>query len=140
LAQICKKILPEYKNKKLVMHCQLGGRSGNACQKLLSEDSNLEIYNLEGGISSWITQGNKIEKSGAFFLSLDRQVQLVIGVFVLLGSLLGYFINPIFCFLPAFFGAGLVFAGLSGFCGLALLMAKMPWNQSVRVSSSCSIN
>jgi len=26
-------------------------------------------------------------------------------------------------------GAGLVFAGVSGFCGMAVLLAKMPWNQ-----------
>jgi rhodanese-related sulfurtransferase len=139
LANICKKSLPQCQNKKLVLHCHSGKRSQSACQKLLAEDSDLEIYNLEGGISAWIVAGNAAQKSGSFFLPLDRQVQLAIGLGVLAGSLLGYFVHPAFCFLAAFFGAGLSFAGLSGYCGLAILMAKMPWNRGVKASSSCSI-
>lgn len=139
LATICKKSLPQYKNKKLVFHCQKGGRSQSACQRLLAEDESLEIYNLEGGLSAWIAEGNQAQASGKFFLPLDRQVQLTIGLGVLTGSLLGYFVNPAFCFLAAFFGSGLIFAGLSGYCGLAILMAKMPWNRAVKASSSCSI-
>ena len=110
----------------------------NACQKLISEDLNLEIYNLEGGISAWSAEGCEIKTSGIFFLPLDRQVQLTIGLGVLIGSVLGYFVNPIF-FLSGFFGAGLTFAGLSGYCGLAILMAKMPWNKGCQKTSSCSI-
>ena len=139
LANICKKSLPQYQNKKLVLHCHSGKRSQSACQKLLAEDGDLEVYNLEGGISAWIAAGNAAQKSGSFFLPLDRQVQLAIGLGVLAGSLLGYFVHPAFCFLAAFFGAGLSFAGLSGYCGLAILMAKMPWNRGIKVSSSCSI-
>jgi hypothetical protein len=56
-------------------------------------------------------------------------VQLSIGLTVLLGTVLGYFVHPYFLILSAFFGLGLINAGLTGWCGLALLMAKMPWNQ-----------
>ena len=139
LATICKKTLPQFKGKKLVLHCHGGRRSQSACQKLLAEDQNLEVYNLEGGISAWLSAGNQAQKSGKFFLPLDRQVQLTIGLGVLTGSLLGYFINPAFCFLAAFFGSGLIFAALSGYCGLALLLAKMPWNRGAKASFSCSI-
>lgn len=138
LAQICKNSLPEYKNKKLVLHCQLGGRSQKACQKLLSEDKNLEIYNLEGGISAWKNSGYNVESSGKLFLPLDRQVQLTIGLGVLIGSTLTHFVNQNFFILTAFFGAGLTFAGLSGFCGLAILMAKMPWNKNCSKTIFCS--
>lgn len=31
--------------------------------------------------------------------------------------------------LSAFVGAGLVFAGVTGFCGLGLLLSAMPWNK-----------
>ena len=96
LANVCKKSLPCYENKKLVLHCRSGKRSLNACQKLISEDLNLEIYNLEGGISAWSAEGCEIKTSGNFFLPLDRQVQLSIGLGVLIGSVLGYFVNPIF--------------------------------------------
>jgi len=140
LAKVCKSSLPKYENKKLVLHCRSGKRSASACQKLLDEDSNLEIYNLEGGISAWSAEGCKIETSGKFFLPLDRQVQLTIGLGVFVGSILGYLVNPVFFLLSGFFGAGLMFAGLSGYCGLAILMAKMPWNKGCQKISSCSIS
>ncbi len=63
------------------------------------------------------------------FLPLDRQMQLTIGVGVLTGVILGYTLDPRFLLLSAVFGAGLMNAGITGWCGLAILMAKMPWNQ-----------
>lgn len=139
LANVCKNSLPSCENKKLVLHCRGGKRSLSACQKLISEDPNLEIYNLEGGISAWSAEGCEIKTSGKFFLPLDRQVQLTIGLGVLIGSVLGYFVNPNFFLLSGFFGAGLSFAGLSGYCGLAVLMARMPWNKGCKKTSFCSI-
>ncbi|MFM2142434.1 MAG: inner membrane protein YgaP [Verrucomicrobiota bacterium] len=69
-------------------------------------------------------------------MPLMRQVQITVGFFVLLGALLAVYVDPRWVWLCAFFGAGLLFAGLSGFCGLAMVLAKMPWN---RVDgSSCS--
>lgn len=129
LANVCKDSLPNWKNKKLVLHCHGGKRSLSACQKLISEDPNLEIYNLEGGISAWSAEGCETKTSGNFFLPLDRQVQLTIGLGVFIGSILGYLVSPIFFLLCGFFGAGLIFAGLSGYCSLAILMSKMPWNK-----------
>ena len=96
LAKICKSSLPKYENKKLVLHCRSGKRSTSACQKLLGEDSALEIYNLEGGISAWSVEGCEIETSGKFFLPLDRQVQLTIGLGVFVASILGYLLSPSF--------------------------------------------
>jgi rhodanese-related sulfurtransferase len=140
LAKLCKNSLPKYENKKLVLHCRSGKRSASACQKLLDEDSNLEIYNLEGGILAWSSEGFKTENSGKFFLPLDRQVQLTIGLGVFIGSILGYLVSPVFFLLSGFFGAGLMFAGLSGYCGLAILMSKMPWNKGYKKIKSCSIS
>jgi rhodanese-related sulfurtransferase len=129
LGEIKKDKLPDINGKKLVIHCLSGKRASSACEKLLKEDPSLEIYNLEGGINAWKESGFKVESSGKFFLPLDRQVQLTIGLSVLIGSILAYFVNPYFNFLTGFFGLGLTFAGLTGFCGLAMLMAKMPWNK-----------
>lgn len=137
LSAVSKSALPEVHDKKLVIHCRTGKRSSNACEKLLAEDPNLEVYNLEGGISAWRAAGYQVVSSGKYFLPLDRQVQLTIGLGVLAGSLLAYFVNPLFFLLTGFFGGGLIFAGLSGFCGLAMVMAKMPWNQRVKGTSSC---
>lgn len=141
LGNISKAALPETSGKKLVLHCKAGKRGATACEKLMAEAPGLEIYNLEGGISAWTQAGHKVKTSGRFFLPLDQQVQLAIGLGVFVGSLLAYFAHPLFFLLTGFFGAGLIFAGLSGFCGLAMVMAKMPWNHQVSSTSptSCSL-
>lgn len=130
LSTISKQQLPAPNGKKLVLHCGSGKRSTNACQKLLEEDPDLEVYNLEGGISAWSASGNDVESSGKFFLPLDRQVQLAIGLMLITGSILGYIFTPALFLLTGLIGAGLAFAGLTGFCGMAIMMARMPWNQS----------
>lgn len=140
LATVSKNSLPECQNKKLVLHCRSGKRSSRACEKLLREDPNLEVYNLEGGIAAWSAAGCKTNCSGKFFLPLDRQVQLTIGLGILIGTILGYFVDENFFLLSGFFGLGLTFAGLSGYCGLAIFMAKMPWNKGSSKNSSCSIS
>ena len=130
LARVTKSALPACAGKKLVIHCRKGGRGGSACQKLLAEDPNLEIYNLEGGLEAWSAAGFKVGCSGKKILPLDRQVQLTVGLMLLSFSTLGYITaQPFFFLLTGFFGAGLSFAGLTGFCGLARILARMPWNQ-----------
>ena len=62
-------------------------------------------------------------------LPLMRQVQIVAGVLILLGVALGYAFSSGFFLLSAFVGAGLTFAGITGFCGMARLLALMPWNR-----------
>lgn len=54
--------LPELNNKKLIVHCQLGGRSRMACEKLLDGNPNLDVYNLEGGIAAWEKAGFQLQK------------------------------------------------------------------------------
>ncbi len=129
LVALTKNTLPDPGDKKLVVHCKAGKRGHSACEKLLRETANLEIYNLEGGIEAWTKAGLPVEKSGNFFLPLDQQVQVAVGSLVLLGTLLGYFVHPAFLIIAGFFGAGLLFAGLSGYCGLAHVLARMPWNR-----------
>lgn len=129
LALVSESTLPEHTGKKLVVHCQSGKRGNAAAEKLLKENPNVEIYNLEGGIAAWLEAGYAVSGAGAF-LPLDRQVQLTIGLAVVTGSLLGYYVSPSFFLLSGFFGLGLIFASLTGYCGLARLMAKMPWNRA----------
>jgi rhodanese-related sulfurtransferase len=128
------KLVEEHKNltgsePQIVLHCQKGMRGLKACEKLISENPSLHLHNLNGGIDAWTTAGLQVNKSSKGVLPLDRQVQITIGSVVLIASLLSYFYNPNVIFVSAFFGAGLLFAGLSGFCGLARVVAIMPWNQ-----------
>jgi len=138
LASVHKSTLPPCAGKKLVIHCRKGGRGGSACQKLLAEDPSLDIYNLEGGIEAWNAAGFTTASSGKAFLPLDRQVQLTIGLLLVTGSVLGTMFSPAWFLLTGVIGAGLTVAGLTGFCVLALVMAKMPWNQSVK-TSCCAV-
>lgn len=115
-------------NKPIVIHCKLGGRSAKACQKLLSEDPSLDLASLDGGITAWELAGFPVNKNSNN-ISIERQTQISIGLLILFGSLLGHIYNYAYFIIPAFMGAGLIFAGLSGCCGMAKLIAKMPWNK-----------
>lgn len=117
-------------DKKIIIQCQKGARGNSACVKLTDQDESVVVYNLVGGIEAWEQAGFNVVDGKSKVLPLDRQVQLTIGLLALTGSAAGYYINPIFMLVPAFLGAGLTFAGLSGTCGLALFMAKMPWNKA----------
>jgi hypothetical protein len=58
-----------------------------------------------------------------------RQVQITAGSLVALGTALGWFVSPWFLILSGFVGCGLMFAGLSGWCGMAMMLGRMPWNR-----------
>ena len=128
LAQVEGRSLPDAGGRKLVVHCQKGRRGEAACEKLLAENPALEVYNLAGGIEAWDRAGLPLHGRGRF-LPLDRQTQLAIGLGLIAAALLAWLFSPVFLLLVAFFGAGLTVAGVTGFCGLARLLAVMPWNR-----------
>ena len=66
-------------------------------------------------------------------IPLERQVRIAAGLLVLLGIGLAWHIHPAFLALSAFVGAGLVFSGLTDWCGMGMLLARMPWNQRAGV-------
>lgn len=113
--------------KTLVLHCKSSGRSGKAAKALLAAGAE-EACHLCGGIDAWKAAGLPIERDANAPISMFRQVQITAGSMVLLGAALGYFVSPWFYGLCAFVGAGLVFAGVTNTCGMAMLLGKMPWN------------
>ena len=129
LGKIDKNLLPAMTGQKLVIHCRKGGRGQSACEKLRLQMPNLDIYNLAGGIEAWSAAGLPIASSGKKILPLDRQVQLTIGIVLITASVLGATFGSGFFLVTGFIGVGLCFAGLTGFCGLARLLALMPWNR-----------
>ena len=128
LGEITIEKLPSTK-RPIVIHCRSGKRSSDACLKLLATDPSLEVFSLEGGIIAWGQAGYNIKKSGSNILPLDRQTQIAVGFIAFSGTILGTLMNPAFYILPGFIGAGLMFAGITGWCGMAKLLAKMPWNR-----------
>ncbi len=111
---------------QLVVICRSGKRAERGAYALLGKGFQPKV--LEGGLVAWRKAGLPV-KEGKKMLPIERQIQLIVGIGVLTGVLLGVFISPWFLVIPGFFGAGLTFAGLSGACALGLLLMKAPWNQ-----------
>ena len=117
-----------------VIVCRSGVRASKAQQQLQSADCKLfEV--LEGGVDAWAKAGLPVVR-GKSTISLERQVRITAGFLVLIGVALGTWIHPRFYRLSAFVGAGLMFAGITDWCGMALLIARAPWNQR---KTSCKI-
>lgn len=118
-------------NTTLIFHCKSGMRTKQAEAQLaeLAKQNGCEAFLLEKGIDGWKQAGLETVLDRSQPIDLMRQVQIAAGSLVLLGVLLGSFVHSGFYVLSAFVGAGLVFAGVTGFCGMALLLAKMPWNK-----------
>jgi rhodanese-related sulfurtransferase len=125
----------------VVVMCRSGKRGAEATKKLHALGIT-NVRNLEGGILAWKGDGHPTGKSRSGCLPLMQQVQLTIGLGVLTGAIFALTVHPNWVFLCAFFGAGLTMAGSTGWCGLAILMSKMPWNrvagQSCCASGNCS--
>lgn len=113
---------------KILVHCKSGRRSAEASKKL-SNNIKADIYDIQGGIENWSRSGLETVKSDINILPLDRQVQLVVSLMILSGLILYYFASPFGLFLPLMAGLGLMNAALTGWCGMAKLLAIMPWNQ-----------
>lgn len=128
LGTIDETVINQDKNAYII-YCQKGSRGKKACEKLLSQNPNINIYNMNGGIESWIKQGYEIRKGEKSVLPLDRQVQLSISSLLLLFSALSLTVSSDFIWPVVFIAIGLFIAGATGFCGLARLIALMPWNQ-----------
>lgn len=115
----------------VVFHCKSGMRTNSNCARLAAH-VNGDALMLEGGIEAWKKAGLPVATDAKAPLELNRQVQITIGLLMLTGVALTLFVDSIFIALPAFLGAGLLFAGLSGWCGMAHLLALAPWNRRAR--------
>lgn len=49
--------LPDATDKTIVIQCRSGQRSDYACDLLLTQQPDLNVYNLTGGIMSWKNMG-----------------------------------------------------------------------------------
>ncbi|MEX0653475.1 MAG: rhodanese-like domain-containing protein [Phycisphaeraceae bacterium] len=115
--------------------CQSGKRASTAYGKLaVAGVSNMAV--VKGGLSA-CKQANLPLVKGQGVISLERQVRIGAGMLVLLGVLLGWVVHPTFYGIAGFVGAGLFVAGVTDFCGMAMLLARMPWNQRDAARPAC---
>ncbi len=112
----------------VIFTCRSGARTSGACDRLAARVEG-SAYVLDGGIDGWARSGLPLEVNRKAPMEIMRQVQIAAGLLVLVGVLLGFTVSAAWFGMAAFVGAGLTFAGLSGFCGMAKLLMLMPWNR-----------
>ena len=114
-------------HQNIVLVCASGNRAKKACEALSEQGISAGV--LSEGLKGWKACGKPTELSKSGSISLERQVRIVAGSLVAVGSFLALFVNPYWAALSAFVGCGLVFAGVTDTCGMAMMLAKLPYNQ-----------
>lgn len=115
-------------DKEIILHCKSGNRSTKAANQLL-QNGFADVAHLAGGIEGWKQDGLTTIVSKSLRISLFRQIQIVAGSLVLIGSVLGYFVSSNYLLLSTFVGGGLVVAGITDTCALGMLLSKLPYNK-----------
>lgn len=124
-------------NAEVCILCRSGKRAAQAAEKFIAAGySNVKV--VEGGIVACEGCGHEVKGHqantgsgcavGHSPISLERQVRIVAGVVTFAGALLGLLVHPLYSIIPLFVGGGLVFAGVTDRCGMALVLTKAPWN------------
>jgi rhodanese-related sulfurtransferase len=125
-------------DKPIYILCQTGGRARRAIEKFQRAGFNGCVL-VEGGMQAWAEAGLPVKRGPSKLLPLMRQVQITVGFISAVGAALALFVNPTFALVPLVTGCGLLFAGITGFCGLALVLARMPWNRRTNGNSNSSL-
>ncbi len=112
----------------VIFTCRSGMRTAGACDRLAAR-VNGDAFVLNGGLDAWTKAGLPVETNADAPMEIMRQVQIAAGSLVLIGVILGLLVAPAWFALSGFVGAGLTFAGVSGFCGMARLLMLAPWNR-----------
>ena len=120
--------LPDNVAACLIFYCLGGKRTAQAEMALSELGKGRECYILEGGLQAWKAARLPVETYRAA-PDIMRQVQTVAGSLVLFGVLAGWLLSPWFYLIDVAVSVGLLAAGLTGFCGMTRLLAKMPWNR-----------
>lgn len=119
------------RSKPTYLLCRSGNRARQAAERLEKMDFS-DVRVIEGGLSAWEAAGKRLIKGTSGVWSLERQVRFTAGLLVLSGILLGRYFHPGWIFLSLFVAAGLVYSALTDTCGMALFLARLPWNRSPR--------
>jgi rhodanese-related sulfurtransferase len=117
----------------VVLVCQSGQRARKA-EEALKGAGMPNLHVLEGGVNGWTAAGKPVVR-GAERISLERQVRIAAGAIAAAGGILALTLNPWFALLPAIMGSGLVFAGVTDACAMAMILTAVPYNRA----ASCDV-
>ncbi len=128
------------KHSAVYILCRSGKRAAQAAERFVSEGYK-NVHVIEGGIIACEDYGHEIKGHGANAssavgkttgpISLERQVRIAAGLFASVGAALALIVNPVLAIIPLLVGCGLIFAGITDRCGMALALTKAPWNKQV---------
>ena len=129
LSQIGSMDLSAYKEKTAIFHCRSGNRT-KMNEQVLAATPFKKKYCLGGGITEWKGSGQQTKAKVSAPIDVMRQMQIIVSLMILLGVLLSYTASPYFIILTILAGLGLMVAGLTGFCGMVVLLKHLPWNKA----------
>ena len=114
-------------DQAVVLICQSGQRARKA-EEALKGAGMPNLHVLDGGVNGWVAAGKPVHR-GRKRISLERQVRIAAGALAATGGLLAVLVNPLFGLLAAFVGSGLLFAGVTDTCGMAMALSRLPYNR-----------
>ncbi len=117
----------------IVTICEAGARAAIVAGWLADKQP---VSVLSGGTAAWRKAGFPLVTCAPARWSLERQVRFSAGLIVLGATLLAAFFSPKWVYIAMFVGAGLTFAGATDICGMAMLLARMPWNRELKAKAS----
>ena len=133
-------VLPEHAREissddrtHFVLVCQSSARARKA-EEALRQSGLARVHVLDGGMNAWLA-AHKPARLGPKRISLERQVRIIAGSLSAIGGALALAVNPWFAALPLLVGSGLVFAGVTDTCGMAMVLSKLPYN----CAASCDV-
>ena len=116
-------------DQDVIFMCRSGMRTQSNCDRLAARVDG-PAFVLDGGLQGWKDAGLPTSVDKKAPLELMRQVQIIAGSLVVIGALLAWLVHPGWIALSAFVGAGLLMAGVTGFCGMARVLMLAPWNRT----------
>ncbi|MFC4993321.1 rhodanese-like domain-containing protein [Rubritalea tangerina] len=122
--------------KKVVLTCLTGARCKKAASAL--KKSGIELFALDGSLQAWEKAGHPVVRGVPKGLPLIRQVHITVGSINLIAAVMCATVSPLWIWVLIATACGLLLAGTTGFCGLGVVLAKMPWNRPAKDVEACS--
>jgi len=119
------------RSRPVYLLCRSGSRAASAAAQMRAL-GHRDIFVVRGGLDAWIASGNPVVRGDSRVWSLERQVRFTAGLLAAAGVALGFLVHRAFFALPALVGLGLAFSAATDTCAMAMVLARMPWNQGGR--------
>lgn len=114
--------------KAVYILCRTGARAVKAAA-LLEARGFADVRVVGGGMEAWRDAGYPVLRKGPATWSLERQVRLTVSLLLLGSFMLGNLAHPAFFILTPLIAGGLLFSAVTDTCGMASVLALLPWNR-----------